>query len=130
MDLTLTEEEKLIQKTAAQFVDKELLSRENAYLKQAALFLPPGDPARRDLDPEIRRTLIGVAQQAGLWALDLAADDGEASAITALAKVLIHREFGRTILPFEPACIPALMSRSPYARPLENGTLSLALAFD
>ena len=75
MDLTLTEEEKLIQKTAAQFVEKELFSRENAYLRQKELFLPPGDPARRDLDPEIRRTLMAVARQAGLWAFDLAADD-------------------------------------------------------
>ena len=130
MDLRLTEEEKLIQKTAAQFVEKELFSRENAYLKQVALFLPPGDPARRDLDPDIRRTLVAVARQAGLWALDLAADDGETSVITSLAKVLIHREFGRSILPFEPASIPALMSRSPYAQPLEHGTLALSLAFD
>ena len=42
MDLKLTDEEKLIKETAAQFVDKELVSREVAYLKQAEPFLPPG----------------------------------------------------------------------------------------
>jgi acyl-CoA dehydrogenase len=129
MDLKLTEEEKLIQQTAAQFVQKELLARENAYLKQAELFLPPGDPARRDLDRETRRTLTKLAQEAGLWALDIA-DNDEQSGTSTLAKALIHREFGRSILPFQPACIPSLMSRSPYAKPLGEGTLSLALAFD
>ena len=46
MDFKLTEEQKLIQNTAAQFVKRELLSREGAYLKQEELFLPPGDPPR------------------------------------------------------------------------------------
>ncbi len=54
MDLKLTEEQKLIQNTAAQFVQRELLPREGAYLKQEELFLPPGDPPPRELDPEIR----------------------------------------------------------------------------
>ena len=50
MDLKLTEEEKLIKDTAAQFVDRELIAREGDYLRQNAPFLPPGAPARRDLD--------------------------------------------------------------------------------
>ena len=129
MDLKLSEEEKLIQKTAAQFVDKELLAREGAYLKQKELFLPPGDPPRRDLDSALRETLKKRAKQVGLWSLDLS-EDAEASPTTAVARVLIHREFGRTILPFKPACIPALMQQSPYAKPLSDGKLSLALAFD
>src|ERR1044071_925943 len=102
MDLRLTEEEKLIQKTAAQFVNKELLPNENAYLNQAQLFLPPGDPARRELDRQTRRTLTQIAQETGLWSLDLAGDDIEQNATSAVAKVLIYREFGRSILPFEP----------------------------
>jgi alkylation response protein AidB-like acyl-CoA dehydrogenase len=129
MDLKLSEEEKLIQRTAAQFVDKELLAREGAYLKQKELFLPPGDPPRRDLDSELRETLKKRAKQVGLWSLDLS-EDAEASPTTAVARVLIHREFGRTILPFKPACIPALMQQSPYAKPLSDGKLSLTLAFD
>jgi acyl-CoA dehydrogenase len=129
MDFRLTEEEKLIQRTAAQFVEKELLSRENGYLKQAQLFLPPGDPARRELDPETRRTLTTLARQAGLWTLDLT-EENEDNATTSVAKVLIYREFGRSILPFQPAFIPALLSGSVYAKALEEGTQFLSLAFD
>ena len=47
MDLQLTEEEKLIKDTAAQFVDMELIAREGAFLKQTQPFLPPGAPERR-----------------------------------------------------------------------------------
>jgi acyl-CoA dehydrogenase len=129
MDFNLSEEEKLIQRTAAQFVDKELLAREGAYLKQKELFLPPGDPPRRNLDSELRETLKKRAQQVGLWSLDLS-QEAEASPTTAVARVLIHREFGRTILPFQPVSIPALMRQSPYAKPLCDGKLSLTLAFD
>ena len=71
MDFKLTEEQKLIQNTAAQFVKRELLSREGAYLKQEELFLPPGDPPQRELDPEIREVLVRRARQVGLWALEL-----------------------------------------------------------
>jgi acyl-CoA dehydrogenase len=128
MDFKLSEEEKLIQRTAAQFVDKELLACEGVYLKQKELFLPPGEPERRVLDPETRRKLIGLAKQVGLWALELP-EEPETPALSAVARVLIYREFGRTILPFEPACIPALMGQSPYIKPLVDGKLSLCLAF-
>src|ERR1043166_5223285 len=129
MDLKLSEEESLIQKTAARFVDKELLTREGEYLKQQELFLPPGDPPRRELDPEIRETLKRIARRVGLWLLELSSD-ADAPRTTTLARVLIQREFGRTILPFEPPVIPALMGKSPYAKPLLDGKLSLSLAFD
>ena len=129
MDLKLSEEEKLVRNTAARFVDKELLTREGAYLKQKELFLPPGDPARRELDPEIRATLAERARQVGLWAVELPESVG-GSALSVLARVLIHREFGRTILPFAPPCIPALLGASKYAQPLAEGKLSLSLAFD
>ena len=57
MDLKLSEEEKLIKDTAAQFVDKELIAREGAFLKQAQPFLPPGAPERRELDAGIAADL-------------------------------------------------------------------------
>lgn len=129
MDLRLSEEEKLIRETAAQFVSRELLAREGAHLKQEELFLPPGDPAGRELDAEIRTTLTDVARRIGLWALELPESVG-GSAMSAVGQVLIHREFGRTILPFGPACIPALMGESKYAKQLAEGELSLSLAFD
>ncbi len=52
MDFRLSEEEKLIRETAAQFVRREMMTRERDYLRQEELFLPPGDPPRRELDPE------------------------------------------------------------------------------
>ena len=80
MDFKLTEEQKLIRNTAAQFVQRELLAREGAYLKQTDLFLSPGDPPRRELDAEIRATLMRRAKQLGLWALELPeARDGSAT---------------------------------------------------
>ena len=129
MDLNLTEEQKLIKNTAAQFVERELLTHEGAYLKQKELFLPPGDPERRELDSEIRAMLGKRAREIGLWALELPESVG-GSAMGAVARVLIFREFGRTILPFEPACAPALLAESRYGRPLAEGELRLFLAFD
>jgi acyl-CoA dehydrogenase len=129
MDLKLTDEEKLISRTAAQFVDKELITREGNYLKQAELFLPPGDPPRRELDGETRAVLEQGARRVGLWALELPETAG-GSAMNAVAQVLIYREFGRTILPFEPACIPALLGESQYADQFGAGRLSVSLAFE
>lgn len=129
MDLKLTEEERLIKGTAAQFVDRELIAREGAYLRQAEPFLPPGDPARRDLDPAVRAELVQRARQVGLWILELPERFG-GSGPSALARVLIHREFGRSVLPFKPVSIPEFMFETKYGQGLSDGTLSLALAFD
>jgi len=129
MDLRLSEEERLIRDTAAQFVAKELLSREGAFLKQKEPFVPPGDPRRRMLDDEIEKTLIEKAKRIGLWALELPESAG-GSSVGQVARVLIYREFGRTALPFEPPPMPAVVATSRYARELASGELSLTLAFD
>jgi alkylation response protein AidB-like acyl-CoA dehydrogenase len=128
MDFRLTEEEKLIQSTAAQFVKKELLTREGDYLRQRELFLPPGDPPRRQIDAQVQQTLVSIAQRLGLWTPEL--PESGAEPIGYLARVLVYREFGRTILPFEPACAPALLAKTDFAKDLAAGNLSLALAFD
>ncbi len=128
MDLKLSEEEKLIKDTAAQFVDKELIAREGEYLRQPAAFLPPGAPARRDLDRQIRSELTARAREVGLWCLELPEELG-GSGMSALARVLIHREFGRSILPFRPVSIPAFLFETPYGARLADGSVSLALAF-
>jgi alkylation response protein AidB-like acyl-CoA dehydrogenase len=128
MDFTLSEEEKLIQSTAVQFVKKELLTREGDYLRQRELFLPPGDPPRRQLDANVRQTLTEIAQRLGLWTLEL--PEAGLEPIGYLARVLVYREFGRSILPFGPACVPALLAKTAFAKDLGAGKLSLALAFD
>jgi alkylation response protein AidB-like acyl-CoA dehydrogenase len=128
MEFRLSEEEKLIQSTAARFVKNELLTREGDYLRQRELFLPAGDPPRRELDPQVRETLINIAQHLGLWTLEL--PESGAEPIGYLARVLVHREFGRTILPFEPACAPALLAKTDFPKGLAAGKLSLALGFD
>jgi acyl-CoA dehydrogenase len=129
MDLKLSEEEKLIKDTAAQFVDRELIAREGVYLRQPSPFLPPGAPSRRELDPTVRADLIERARQVGLWTLELPESLG-GSAMNEVARVLIHREFGRSILPFRPVSIPGFLFETKYGEPLANGTLSLALAFE
>ena len=129
MDLKLSDEEKLLQSTAAQFVKRELLAREGQYLKQQELFLPPGDPTRRQLDPVLRRELVASAQQVGLWALDLPESAG-GSALGALGRVLIYREFGRTVVPFGPAIIPSVLAKSEYAKDLLSDTMTLSVGFD
>ncbi len=129
MDLKLTDEEKLIKKTAAEFVDRELIGREGAFLKQTEAFLPPGAPMRRELDGGIRSELTKLAREVGLWCLELPEAFG-GSPTTALMRVLIHREFGRSALPFAPVTIPAFMFESKYGQQLADGVLSLSLAFD
>jgi acyl-CoA dehydrogenase len=129
MDLKLTEEERLIKDTAVHFVERELIAREGAYLRQAQPFLPPGDPARRDLDPAIVSELKARARQAGLWNLELPEPMG-GSPVSAVARVLIHREFGRSVLPFRPPSIPEFMFESTYGERLAAGEITLALAFD
>lgn len=129
MDLSLSEDEKLIRETAARFVDRELMPREGVYLRQSQPFLPPGAPARRELDAEVRKELTRKASETGLWALALPEALGGA-ALGALAQVLIQREFGRSVLPFEPLAVPAFLFESKYGQKLAGGELSLSLAFD
>ena len=129
MDLHLTEEEKLIKETAAQFVDKELIAREGVYLKQSQPFLAPGAPERRVLDAAASAALTKKARDIGLWALELPESMG-GPAMSHVAQVLIHREFGRSVLPFAPVAIPGFMFETKYGQALAAGELSLSLAFD
>ena len=110
MDLKLDDEQKLIKQTAARFVDKELIGREGVYLKQREPFLPPGDPARRDLEASIRDELTEQARRVGLWTLELPESLG-GSLMSAVDRVLIHREFGRSVLPFRPCFNPGVYVR-------------------
>ena len=129
MDFRLTEEEKLIRDAAAQFVQRELVARERNFLRQEELFLPPGAPPLRELDPKVTATLTEIARRIGLWALELPAS-ADGAPPSAVARVLIHHEFGRTVLPFAPACIPGVMKASQHVQDLVDGKLSLVLAFD
>lgn len=125
MDFKLSEEETLIQRSAARFVERELLPQEGAYLRQKEPFLSPGDPPRRALDDGILPMLAERAKKAGLWALDLAESAG-GSAMSAVAQVLIRREFGGTVVPFEPPMVPRIMGSSPFAEKLAAGEVSLS----
>ncbi|MBM4260861.1 MAG: acyl-CoA dehydrogenase [Deltaproteobacteria bacterium] len=128
MEFRLSEEEKLIQETARQFVNRELITREGAFLKQNELFLPPGDPPLRELDAQLAQQLTKMARRIGLFSLEIPeASDGQA--LSMVARVLIHREFGRTVLPIAPACVPALMARSEHSGKLVAGEMALSLAF-
>ena len=128
MDLNWSEEEILVKNTAAQFVQRELLSVEGSFLKQKQPFLPPGDPPRRALDGAISGVLREKAKQAGLWALE-STEGGAGGGLSHIARALIYREFGKTILPFEPLSIPVVLSKSRSAEQLLEGEMSIALAF-
>jgi alkylation response protein AidB-like acyl-CoA dehydrogenase len=54
----------------------------------------------------------------------------EQAPMSAVARVLIFREFGRSILPFAPVTVPSLMAGTPYAGEIMAGDLSLSLAFE
>ena len=129
MDLRLTEEEKLLKNTAAQFVERELLKLEGAFLKQREPFLPPGEPPRRELDLGLKRTLVEKAKEIGLWALELPEEIGGAG-LSHVSRILIYREFGRTALPFEPPAIPSIIEKSQHAKKIAEAELSMSLAFD
>jgi acyl-CoA dehydrogenase len=129
MDLKLSEEERLIQDTAAQFVNAELIAREGEYLRQRAPFLPPGAPARRELDADRLSEITVRAREIGLWTLELPEKFG-GSELSTVARLLIHREFGRSVLPVRPVSIPGFMFESRYGESLADGTNSLELAFD
>jgi acyl-CoA dehydrogenase len=47
-----------------------------------------------------------------------------------LGRVLIQREFGRSVLPFRPLSIPGFLFETKYGKALADGSMSLALAFD
>lgn len=129
MDFKLSEEERLLKNTAAQFVDRELLKLEGAFLKQKEPFLPPGDPPRRDLDRELRNRLVEKAKAVGLWALDLPEELG-GGGLSHIARVLIYREFGRTVLPFAPPPVPPVMKRSAHAKRVADGEWDVSFVSD
>jgi acyl-CoA dehydrogenase len=129
MDLELSPEEKLIKETAARFVDREMIRHEGAYLRQVQPFLPPGDPPRRDLDPQIYDELARQARAAGLWMLDLPEQHG-GSGLSMVARVLIQREFGRSVLPFRPVPVPPFMFETEYGERLAQGDMVVALVLD
>jgi acyl-CoA dehydrogenase len=106
-----------------------LIAREGEYLKQREPFLPPGAPARRELEASLKAELTRKARDIGMWALDLPESLG-GTPMGAVAQVLIHREFGRSVLPFQPLSIPAFLFESKYGQRLVDGELSLSLAFD
>ena len=88
----------------------------------------PGDPARRDLEASIREELTEQARRVGLWTLELPESFG-GSTMSAIDRVLIHREFGRSVLPFRPVSLPAFMFESKYGADLAAGKLALVIGF-
>jgi hypothetical protein len=64
MDFKLTEDQSLLE-TPWQFVQRELLPREGAYLKQAELFLPLAIHRAASLIPISGRFLYGALDKSG-----------------------------------------------------------------
>lgn len=127
MNLKLTEEEKLIKDMAARFAKSELLPLEGSFLKQKAPFLPPGDPPTRVLDAALGKGLGEKARMSGIWFLNLPEGFGGAG-LSQVARVLVYRELGYSVIPFEPPDIP-LRIPAALGRKVASGELSFGLAF-
>jgi alkylation response protein AidB-like acyl-CoA dehydrogenase len=126
MNLRLSEEERLIKETVSRFVKAEVLPLEFPLLKQKEPFLPPGDPPTRELAPELRKLLVEKAKASGIWSINLPDDSGEAR-LSQVGRMIIYRELGATVVPFEPLDIPWVLEKCSIYRKITSGEVTLAL---
>lgn len=95
MDFELTEELKMIQSLARDFVDEQLKPLERDILGRAADL----SDASIYLTPEKEAALIKMVRDMGLWGIGVPEDLGGAG-LSALGVCLVEEELGRTIVPF------------------------------
>ena len=127
MNLRLSEEERLIKETISRFVKTEMLPLELPLLKQKEPFLPPGDPPARELAPELRKALLEKAKASGIWSINLPDESGEAR-LSQVGRVIIYRELGATVVPFEPLDVPRMLEECSVYRKIISGELALTVA--
>jgi acyl-CoA dehydrogenase len=128
MDLSLSEEHRMLRDLARSFVDRELLPLENQL-----------GPAHGPIPPEVMSGLQDKARSLGLWMLDVPEADGGAG-LDLLARCLIAEQVGRTtVIPwhghrlFGPEMRPVLHhlnddQRRRFLAPLLRGELRICFA--
>ncbi|WP_059104943.1 acyl-CoA dehydrogenase family protein [Shouchella shacheensis] len=92
MDLRLSEEQKMVQKTIRKFVEKELIPLENEVLRNEIA----GKPS---LPPEKLKELREKAKQAGFWGINTPAAYGGAE-LGQMMLAIVLMEVSKTFVPF------------------------------
>ncbi len=95
MDFELSEELKMIQSLAKDFVDQQLKPLERDILGKAADL----HDARAYLPPEKEAALVKMARDMGLWGIGVPAELGGAG-LSAQAVCLVEEELAGTVIPF------------------------------
>ncbi|MGD0794964.1 MAG: acyl-CoA dehydrogenase family protein [Dehalococcoidales bacterium] len=95
MDFELSEELKMIQSLARDFVDERLKPLERDILGRAADL----SDARAYLTPEKEEALVKMVREMGLWGIGVPGELGGAG-LSALGVCLVEEELGRTVVPF------------------------------
>ena len=92
MDFSLTEEQKMIQQTVRQFVERELMPLENDVLQNEGKY-PNG------VEPAVYDSLQRKAKEMGFWGINTPEEYGGAN-LGAVMSALIFMELGKTLVPF------------------------------
>ena len=92
MDFSLTDEQKMIQQTVRQFVDRELMPLENEVLQNEGRY-PNG------IEPSQYHSLQMKAKEMGFWGINTPEEYGGAN-LGAVMTALIFMELGKTLVPF------------------------------
>jgi alkylation response protein AidB-like acyl-CoA dehydrogenase len=95
MDFELSEELKMIQSLAKDFVDEQLEPLERDVLGRAADL----SDARAYLPPDKEAALVKMVRDMGLWGLGVPENLG-GPGLSTLAVCLVEEELGRTVVPF------------------------------
>ena len=92
MDFSLTDEQKMIQQTVRQFVERELMPLENDVLQNEGKF-PNG------VEPGVYDSLQRKAKEMGFWGINTPDEYGGAN-LGSVATCLTLIDLGRTFVPF------------------------------
>jgi acyl-CoA dehydrogenase len=90
LDFSLIDEQKMIQQTVRQFVDRELMPLENEVLQSEGKY-PNG------IEPSHYHTLQMKAKEVGFWGINTPEEYGGAN-LGAVMTALIFMELGKTLI--------------------------------
>jgi acyl-CoA dehydrogenase len=119
MDFELSEELKMIQSLARDFVDEQLKPLERDILGRAADL----SDARAYLSAEKEAALVKIVRDMGLWGIGVPEELGGAG-LSALGVCLVEEELGRTVVPFRFGDVSPVLfecntpQREKYLRPV------------
>lgn len=92
MDFTLSDEQRMVQRTVRDFIEKEIMPFEQQVLRNEREGRPP-------MDPEDIKALRKKAKDSGFWGINTPEEYGGAN-LGPMMSALIAMEMGRTFVPF------------------------------